>query len=96
MNPDFKAFSSCPLAFDPGSKFRYSISMDVVGHLVCVLSGGKALDTVMSERVFVPLEMTDTAGYHIEDDDMHKVRAPSQLACWMARRPPQWLESELF
>lgn len=79
MPDHFEAFSKVPLAFEPGSKYRYSISQDVVGHLVTVMSG-KALDTFISERILQPLGMTDTAGYHIEEKDMHKaatIYAPS-------------------
>ena len=52
--------STMPLEFQPGSRWNYSVSLDVVGRLVEVLSG-QALDTFMKEQIFDPLGMTDTA-----------------------------------
>lgn len=49
-----------PLAAQPGEKWMYSISVDVQGKLIEVLSG-KPLDEFLAERVFQPLAMRDTA-----------------------------------
>ncbi len=51
-----------PLAAQPGEKWMYSISVDVQGKLIEVLSG-KPLDEFFAERVFKPLKMADTAFY---------------------------------
>jgi CubicO group peptidase (beta-lactamase class C family) len=50
---------SSPLLFQPGSKWNYSVSYDVLGRLVEIWSG-QALDVFMKERIFDPLGMTDT------------------------------------
>ncbi len=52
--------SQMPLEFQPGSRWNYSVSLDVVGRVVEVIAG-QALDTFMQERIFDPLGMTDTA-----------------------------------
>lgn len=49
-----------PLDYQPGSKWVYSVSVDVQGYLVEVLSG-QPLDVFMQERIFKPLGMKDTA-----------------------------------
>ena len=49
-----------PLAFDPGSRWNYGVSTDIVGRIVEVVSG-KRLDRFFAERIFAPLGMTDTA-----------------------------------
>ena len=49
-----------PLVAQPGEKFNYSVSTDVLGRLVEVVSG-ETFDTFLSEHVFRPLEMSDTA-----------------------------------
>ncbi|HJO03727.1 MAG TPA: serine hydrolase domain-containing protein [Acidobacteriota bacterium] len=54
--------ASVPLAHQPGSKWFYSISQDVLGGLVEVLSG-QPFDEFLAERVFEPLGMSDTAFY---------------------------------
>ena len=48
-----------PLAFQPGSAWRYSWAIDVLGYLIEVLSG-QTLDVFLEERLFGPLAMVDT------------------------------------
>ena len=48
-----------PLKHQPGSAWEYSVSVDVQGRLIEVLSG-MDLASFLSERVFEPLEMRDT------------------------------------
>ena len=52
--------SKLPLKHQPGTQWDYSVSVDVQGRLIEVLSG-KDLATYMRERVFEPLDMRDTA-----------------------------------
>jgi CubicO group peptidase (beta-lactamase class C family) len=54
------AWASMPLLFEPGTEWNYSVSTDVLGRLVEVVSG-QSLDTFLAEHVFQPLGMTDTA-----------------------------------
>lgn len=49
-----------PLLSQPGKRFHYSLSTDVLGRLVEVASG-KSLDAFFQERIFTPLGMEDTA-----------------------------------
>jgi CubicO group peptidase (beta-lactamase class C family) len=51
-----------PLAYQPGSKWVYSVSMDVEGYIVERLSG-KTLPEFMEQSIFGPLGMRDTAFY---------------------------------
>ncbi|MGD9633123.1 MAG: serine hydrolase domain-containing protein [Pirellulales bacterium] len=51
-----------PLEFDPGTKWKYGASIDVLGYLVQKISG-QPLDVFLQERIFMPLSMTDTAFY---------------------------------
>jgi CubicO group peptidase (beta-lactamase class C family) len=51
-----------PLNYHPGEAWQYSIATDVVGRLVEVISG-MSLDEYLAERVFAPLDMTDTHFY---------------------------------
>ena len=48
-----------PLMEDPGTRFRYSEGTTVLGRLVEIWSG-KPFDAFLAERVFEPLNMTDT------------------------------------
>jgi CubicO group peptidase (beta-lactamase class C family) len=49
-----------PLMFQPGTHFMYSISTDVCGALVELLSG-QTFDAFLREHIFEPLQMHDTA-----------------------------------
>jgi CubicO group peptidase (beta-lactamase class C family) len=55
-----------PLEFSPGTAWNYSVSTDVLGHLVEVLSG-QSLPDYLREHLFEPLGMVDT-GFNIEPD----------------------------
>jgi CubicO group peptidase (beta-lactamase class C family) len=48
-----------PLMEDPGTRYRYSESLTVVGRLVEIWSG-KTFEVFLDERIFRPLRMTDT------------------------------------
>jgi CubicO group peptidase (beta-lactamase class C family) len=54
-----KHLASLPLLFNPGTRFEYSLGVDVVGRLVEVLSG-MPLDEFFRTRIFEPLGMKDT------------------------------------
>jgi len=51
-----------PLRHQPGTKWHYSLAVDVQGYLVEVLSGQK-LDVFLQKRLFEPLNMLDTGFY---------------------------------
>jgi CubicO group peptidase (beta-lactamase class C family) len=61
-----KRLATAPLNDEPGTKFRYGYSIDVLGRLVEVLSG-KPLDQFFEERIFRPLGMKDTAFFVPEE-----------------------------
>jgi CubicO group peptidase (beta-lactamase class C family) len=61
------AWADMPLLFQPGSEWNYSVSTDVLGRVVEVVSG-QPLDEFFADRVFGPLGMTDTA-FHTDDAD---------------------------
>lgn len=67
------AYASMPLAFQPGSSWNYSVSTDVLGRVVEVVSG-TTLDRFFAERIFAPLKMTGT-GFHIAESDAERMAA---------------------
>ena len=54
-----KNLAGVPLLFNPGERFEYSLSVDVLGRLVEVVSG-KPLDEFFRTRIFEPVGMKDT------------------------------------
>jgi len=57
-----KAFSKVPLTQQPGEKWQYSASNDVLGRLIEVVSGQSIAD-FFAEKIFQPLGMVDTGFY---------------------------------
>lgn len=51
-----------PLLYQPGTRWVYSVSVDIQGYLVEKLSG-KSLPDFLEERIFRPLGMRDTGFY---------------------------------
>ncbi len=51
--------ATVPLAYEPGTQWRYSMAMDVQGAIIERLSG-QSLPDFMRERIFTPLGMVDT------------------------------------
>jgi CubicO group peptidase (beta-lactamase class C family) len=59
-----------PLLYQPGTKWVYSVSVDVQGYLVEKMSG-KTLGEFMRENIFRPLAMKDTA-FHVSQDSLSR------------------------
>lgn len=59
-----------PLGHQPGSQWVYSISVDVQGYLVEVLSG-QTFDDYLQERLFDPLGMSDT-GFFVAPENAER------------------------
>jgi len=61
---DLKSFvqklGRVPLRYQPGERWMYSLSTDVCGALVEIISG-KRFDRFLEEEIFAPLKMTDTS-----------------------------------
>ncbi|AMR28760.1 serine hydrolase [Hymenobacter psoromatis] len=62
LGPAIDALARQPLMHQPGERFTYGLSVDVLGRLIEVLSG-QPLDQYLRARVFEPLGMRDTYFY---------------------------------
>jgi CubicO group peptidase (beta-lactamase class C family) len=60
-----------PLAFQPGSQWRYGLSTDVLGVLVEKVSG-MSLARFFEQRIFGPLRMKDT-GFRVPDEKIGRL-----------------------
>lgn len=58
--------ASCPLAFQPGERWRYGLSADIMGAVIEVVSGEK-LSHFYEKEIFGPLQMKDT-GFYVPDE----------------------------
>jgi CubicO group peptidase (beta-lactamase class C family) len=66
-------YAGHPLEFHPGTHWYYTISTDVCGRLVEIISG-RRFDDYLSEVLFGPLKMADTA-FMVPDDKVGRFAA---------------------
>lgn len=59
-----------PLLYQPGTKWHYSVSIDVLGRIVEVVSG-KPFDEFLDERICRPLDMHDT-GFFVPKEKLER------------------------
>jgi CubicO group peptidase (beta-lactamase class C family) len=62
-----------PLLNQPGARWNYSVSTDVLGRLVEVVSG-KSLDAFFEEQIFKPLDMKDS-GFFVPEGKSERFSA---------------------
>ncbi len=65
------ALGEIPLLYQPGTQWNYSVSVDVLGRLVEVVSG-QPFNVFLRERIFDPLGMADT-GFRVPDSKSDRV-----------------------
>lgn len=75
LSPDewIARLAKLPLVHQPGTKFLYGVSTDVLGHLVAVVSG-MPFETFLAREIFEPLGMPDT-GFHVPADKRDRFAA---------------------
>lgn len=62
LSDKMKALGHLPLVHNPGERYTYGLSIDVLGYVVEVVSG-LSLDQFFRQRIFQPLGMKDTYFY---------------------------------
>jgi len=84
--------SKLPLASQPGTRWGYSRSTDVLGRVIEIVSG-MSLDKYLKERILQPLQMNDT-GFYVKPEMIERVAKPGPKAKWPSRystTPPKML-----
>ncbi|OGP51327.1 MAG: serine hydrolase [Deltaproteobacteria bacterium RBG_13_43_22] len=62
-----------PLEFSPGTRWNYSVSTDVLGYLIEIMSG-MPFDQYLKSRIFDPLRMVDT-DFHVPVEKIERFAA---------------------
>jgi CubicO group peptidase (beta-lactamase class C family) len=60
--------ATLPLIADPGTRWSYSVSLDLLGRVIEIASG-KSFDGFLQQRLFDPLGMTSTF-WHVADSEL--------------------------
>ncbi|MEV4619111.1 serine hydrolase domain-containing protein [Asanoa sp. NPDC049573] len=66
-----RRLGTLPLMHQPGARWQYQLSNDLVGVLVARVTG-QSFETFLRERVFGPLGMTDT-GFHVPAEKIDRL-----------------------
>ncbi|NUR93851.1 MAG: beta-lactamase family protein [Kribbellaceae bacterium] len=66
-----RRLGTLPLMHQPGERWQYQISSDLLGVLVSRVSG-QSFGDFLQERVFAPLGMKDT-GFYVPSGDLHRL-----------------------
>jgi CubicO group peptidase (beta-lactamase class C family) len=76
--------SKLPLAYQPGTTWDYSMSTDVLGRIIEVVSG-VSLDEFIADRIVRPLKLPDT-GFYVSEDKAGRIAQP-QVDAATGKRP---------
>ena len=66
-----EVLSNLPLAYQPGQKFNYSVSLDVLARIMEIIKEKDFLK-ILREEIFIPLEMNDT-GFGVKNNNLKKL-----------------------
>jgi len=73
-NEQVDAMAKVPLAYQPGTTWAYSLSVDILGRVVEAASG-KRLSAFLDERLFKPLKMRDS-GFSVPQAKLGRLAEP--------------------
>jgi CubicO group peptidase (beta-lactamase class C family) len=76
--------ASLPLICQPGAEWNYSRSTDILGRLIEIVSG-KTLGAFLKERIFIPLQMTET-GFHTGAENAARLAEPFSTDPWTGEK----------
>src|SRR6266403_928567 len=72
--------ASLPLICQPGAEWYYSLSTDILGRVIEVVSG-KSLSAFLTERILAPLQMAETA-FHTPETNAGRLAEPFATDPW--------------
>jgi CubicO group peptidase (beta-lactamase class C family) len=71
LTENMRRLAAQPLLFQPGARWNYGLSVDVLGRVVEVVSG-RTLEQFFEERILQPLKMHD-ACFYVPDSKMDRL-----------------------
>ena len=90
LTPDawLKSLSELPLVYQPGERFNYGHSIDVLGFLAARVLG-RDLASAMREKLFAPLDMVDT-GFWIPSEQRSRM-----ATFYISTRPGEFIPANV-
>ncbi|WP_285784027.1 serine hydrolase domain-containing protein [Microbispora sp. NBRC 16548] len=96
-----RRLGTLPLMYQPGERWQYHISSDLLGVLVARVTG-QSFEEFLRERIFDPLGMTDT-GFHVPSDKIDRLPAlyapdpqTGEFLVWDEAEGGRWSEPPAF
>mgnify|MGYP006137306319 FL=1 len=91
-----ESLSQLPLAYQPGERFNYSVSLDVLARIIEIVSG-KDFHKILEEEIFEPLGMKDT-GFGVREENTSRLMSTygaSNFKEIMNARPHELIETNV-
>ncbi|GAB3877463.1 serine hydrolase domain-containing protein [Microbispora bryophytorum] len=96
-----RRLGALPLMYQPGQRWQYHISSDLLGVLVSRVTG-QPFEEFLRERIFDPLGMTDT-GFHVPAEKIDRLPAlyapdprTGEFLVWDEAKGGRWSEPPAF
>lgn len=96
-----RRLGTLPLMYQPGERWQYQISNDLIGVLVARVTG-QSYETFLRERIFDPLGMKDTA-FHVPADKIDRMPtlyapnpATGEFIVWDEAEGGRWSQPPAF
>ncbi|PPR49307.1 MAG: Esterase EstB [Alphaproteobacteria bacterium MarineAlpha5_Bin5] len=71
LEEEINILSKTPLLFQPGTSWRYSVSMDILARIIEVVENN-SLQHILKEKIFIPLKMYET-DFIISENESNRV-----------------------
>ena len=79
LKEEVDQIAAMPLVHQPGERFSYGLSTNVIGRLIEIISG-MTLDAYLSKSIFTPLNMSDTYFYLPKEKQKRLVKVYSKMS----------------
>ena len=71
LEEEINLLSKIPLLFQPSTNWRYSVSMDVMGRIIEIVTK-KTLQSILQEKIFNQIGMSET-GFSVPEDKIKRI-----------------------
>lgn len=71
LEEEINLLSKIPLLFQPSTNWRYSVSMDVMGRIIEIVTK-KSLQSILQEKIFNQIGMSET-GFSVPEDKIKQI-----------------------
>ena len=78
LEEEINLLSKIPLLFQPSTNWRYSVSMDVMGRIIEIVTK-KSLQSILHEKIFNPIGMSETS-FSVPQDKINRIMSSYEFS----------------